>query len=70
MKTREDLATRMARIPDYVEIFTGSAALPRELERFHARHGFIPAGAARPAPKSAQKRPSHRRTRPAAIVSR
>jgi AcrR family transcriptional regulator len=52
MKTKEDLATRMARIPDYVEIFTGSAALPRELERFHARHRFIPAHAERPASKS------------------
>ena len=70
MKTKEDLATRMARIPDYVEIFTGSAALPRELERFHARHGFIPAGAARRVPKSAQEGPPRRKTRTAAIVSR
>jgi AcrR family transcriptional regulator len=70
MKTKEDLATRMARIPDYVEIFTGSAALPRELERFHARHGFVPAGAARPAPKNAQKSPSRRKTRATAIVGR
>ena len=70
MKTKEDLATRMARIPDYVEIFTGSAALPRELERFHARHGFTPGGAVRPAPKSAQRNPSRRKTRSAAIVSR
>ena len=71
MKTKEDLATRMARIPEYVEIFTGSAALPRELERFQARHGFVPAGAARPAPKSApQKSASRRKTRAATIVSR
>ena len=70
MKTKEDLATRMARIPDYVQIFTGSAALPRELERFHARHGFVPPGAARPAPKSVRKRPSRRKTRAAAIVGR
>jgi AcrR family transcriptional regulator len=42
MKTKEDLATRMRRIPEYVEIFTGTAALPRELERFFARHGFVP----------------------------
>jgi AcrR family transcriptional regulator len=42
MKTKEDLATRMRRIPEYVEIFTGTAALPRELGRFFARHGFVP----------------------------
>ena len=42
MKTKEDLATRMNRIPSYVEIFTGSAALPREIERFYARHHFVP----------------------------
>jgi AcrR family transcriptional regulator len=70
MKTKEDLATRMARIPDYVEIFTGSAALPRELQRFHARHGFTPGGAVRPAAKNAQGNPSRRKTRAAAIVSR
>ena len=70
MKTKEDLATRMARIPNYVEIFTGSAALPRELERFHARHGFVPGGTARPAPRGAQKRPSPRKARAAAIVGR
>ncbi len=40
MKSSEDLATRMTRIPDYVEIFTGKAALPRELDRFFARHGY------------------------------
>jgi len=42
MKSDEDLATRMTRIPDYVEIFTGQAALPRELDRFFARHGYRP----------------------------
>lgn len=42
MKSEEDLATRMTRIPDYVEIFTGQAALPRELDRFFARHGYTP----------------------------
>ena len=40
MKSVEDLALRMERIPHYVEIFTGSAPQPRELARFHARHGF------------------------------
>ncbi len=40
MKSNEDLAVRMRRIPEYVEIFTGRAPLSREVERFHARHGF------------------------------
>jgi AcrR family transcriptional regulator len=39
MKTEEKLAERMARIPYYVEIFTGQAPTQRELERFYARHG-------------------------------
>ncbi|MBS7538449.1 TetR/AcrR family transcriptional regulator [Ancylobacter lacus] len=42
MKSREDLATRMRRIPDYVTIFTGRSPEPRELDRFFARHGFVP----------------------------
>lgn len=49
MKTQEDLDTRMRRIPGYVEIFTGQAALPRELDRFFARHGYTPAVQASPA---------------------
>jgi AcrR family transcriptional regulator len=40
MQSREDLAMRMARIPDYVEIFTGEAPQRRELDRFFARHGY------------------------------
>lgn len=39
MKTQEALEVRMQRIPAYVEIFTGQAPQPRELERFQARHG-------------------------------
>jgi hypothetical protein len=42
MQTREDLATRMGRIPSYVEIFTGRAPRQRELDRFFARHGHEP----------------------------
>lgn len=42
MQTAEELAPRMARIPGYVEIFTGQAPSPRELARFHARHKFTP----------------------------
>ena len=40
MQVTESLATRMARIPAYVELFTDAAPTPRELARFHARHGF------------------------------
>jgi AcrR family transcriptional regulator len=42
MKPKEALADRMSRIPEYVEIFTGVRPLPRELERFFARHGHVP----------------------------
>jgi len=41
MKADEAIAVRMRRIPEYVEIFTGQAPLPREIGRFHARHGFV-----------------------------
>lgn len=44
MQTAEDLATRLRRIPDYVEIFTGDAPRQRELDRFFARHGGAPPG--------------------------
>lgn len=40
MQTREDVAVRMKRIPNYVEIFTGQAPEPRELARFFARHEY------------------------------
>ena len=40
MKSAENLALRMTRIPHYVEIFTGVAPQLRELLRFQARHGF------------------------------
>ncbi|MCA8880526.1 MAG: TetR/AcrR family transcriptional regulator [Rhodobacteraceae bacterium] len=42
MQVREDIATRMARIPTYVAAYTGQAATDREIARFHARHGFRP----------------------------
>ena len=41
MKTQEPLEVRMQRIPAYVEIFTGQPPGARELQRFHARHGYI-----------------------------
>lgn len=40
MQTKEDIAVRMARIPQYVEIFTGEAPQQREMNRFQARHDF------------------------------
>ena len=39
MQAEETLAERMRRIPTYVEIYTGQKPEPRELARFHARHG-------------------------------
>lgn len=42
MQPKEDLATRMPRIPEYVEIYTGEVPQARELDRFHARHGYSP----------------------------
>ncbi|OHV85167.1 TetR/AcrR family transcriptional regulator [Ensifer sp. LCM 4579] len=41
MQTKEEVAVRMRRIPDYVEIFTGEAPQQRELNRFFARHGYV-----------------------------
>jgi len=46
MKTEETLATRMARIPGYVEIFTGHGPSRSEMERFSARHDFVAAAEA------------------------
>ena len=43
MQVRETLEVRMARIPSYVEIYTGKRPEPREIARFHARHGFVAA---------------------------
>ncbi|BBI54210.1 TetR family transcriptional regulator [Vreelandella olivaria] len=40
MNTQESLEVRMQRIPAYVEIFTGQPPGSRELQRFHARHGY------------------------------
>jgi AcrR family transcriptional regulator len=56
MKTEEDIATRMSRIPDYVQIFTGQTAQTREIERFQARHHFDPRQAAQAKPKGRKKR--------------
>jgi hypothetical protein len=42
INSREDIAVRMARIPHYVEIYTGTPVQPHELARFQARHSFTP----------------------------
>ncbi|MBB3232106.1 hypothetical protein [Halomonas stenophila] len=34
----------MRYLPPHVEIFTGQAPQPRELQRFHARHGYAQEG--------------------------
>ena len=54
--TREDIAVRMKRIPDYVEIFTGQPPERREMERFASRHGFQLAAEAEPGGKQRRKR--------------
>ncbi|TCM57811.1 TetR family transcriptional regulator [Rhizobium sp. PP-F2F-G48] len=41
MQAREDVALRMKRIPQYIAIFTGQEPQRRELDRFHARHGYL-----------------------------
>ena len=42
MQADESAAERMARIARYVTIFTGRKPKQRELDRFFARHGFVP----------------------------
>lgn len=45
MQPQEELETRMPRIPQYVEVFTGQAPEKRELLRFYARHQYNPPSA-------------------------
>lgn len=42
MQVSEGLAARMARIPAYVQIYTGQQPQPRELARFYAQQGYAP----------------------------
>ncbi len=42
MQSREDIALRMKRIPEYIAIYTGEIPKKRELDRFFARHGYKP----------------------------
>ncbi|SNX71691.1 TetR family transcriptional regulator [Cereibacter ovatus] len=39
MQANETMATRLARIPNYVEIYTGQRPAPNEIARLHARLG-------------------------------
>lgn len=38
MQSKEDIATRMKRIPEYIAIYTGQIPQQRELDRFFSRH--------------------------------
>ncbi len=40
MQSKEGIAVRMKRIPDYITIYTGEVPQQRELDRFYARHGY------------------------------
>lgn len=40
MQSREEIALRMKRIPEYIAIYTGQVPQQRELDRFFARHGY------------------------------
>lgn len=40
MQTSEDIELRLRRMPEYVKVFAGEAAQPRELDRFFSRHGI------------------------------
>lgn len=42
MQSKEDIALRMKRIPEYIAIYTGQVPQQRELDRFFARHGYKP----------------------------
>ncbi len=42
MKTKEELAPRMSRIGNYVEIFTGRPPQAAELNRFFSRNHYVP----------------------------
>ncbi len=40
MQSKENIALRMRRIPEYISIYTGQVPQQRELDRFFARHGY------------------------------
>ncbi len=41
MRTHESLEVRMARIPEYIKVFTGSSASDSQLNRFYHRHNYL-----------------------------
>lgn len=43
MQARETLQTRLGRVADYAHIYTGTEPTPRELARFYAQFGPVPA---------------------------
>lgn len=45
MQTVEDIKLRMSRMAEYVEVYTGMAPEPREMNRFYSRHGLAFDGA-------------------------
>ena len=40
MKTEEDVAIRMKRIPEYIGVFAGKPPRASEMDRYFARHGL------------------------------
>lgn len=40
LEAKEDVATRMSRMGDYVAVFAGVAPQQRDLDRFFSRHGY------------------------------
>ncbi|NIF29025.1 TetR/AcrR family transcriptional regulator [Pantoea sp. Tr-811] len=42
MQISEDTGTRMKRLPEYVRLLTQHPPLQKEMDRFHARHGYVP----------------------------
>lgn len=42
MQTAEPIALRMARMPKYIEVYADVTPQQREMDRFFARHGFMP----------------------------
>ena len=42
MQTSEDLDVRMQRLPEYVRVLTQQQPLQKEMDRFYARHGYVP----------------------------
>ncbi|MCE5972493.1 TetR/AcrR family transcriptional regulator [Sinirhodobacter sp. WL0062] len=46
MQVKEDIETRLLRVPNYVQIYTGGTPTLAEIERFHGQHDLNRGGAA------------------------